>query len=353
MRYSGGRNKKRAGRKPSTPTSVKYRTKKGKVMERPFYTKEGIFLSRLASIMRIPQGKVREAFSYRAETIIRLNPLAGDTSRIKSTLERRGLELEAVPWSKDTYKVLNQDKSDLGKLPEYEKGLFYIQSLASMLPVIVLDPQPGEKILDMCAAPGSKTTQIAALTGNKAEITAGEDDYTRAKKLESVLEQFHVKNVDLKITDGRKHGRLTPFTYDKVLLDAPCSGEGLIYLRSASALRFWSIRKSKILALLQRDLIESAFRALKTGGTLVYSTCTLEPAENEGIVSFLLDRHKDARLEEIHVTRSEEFKDYKSHIRSGITFWSDNHYNNEVDKTIRVLPGPKMQAFYVAKIKKI
>lgn len=167
--------------------------KTNKGADRPFYTKEDIFLSRLASILQVPKEKVKLMFSQRAESVIRLNPLAGDVNRIKELLERYGVEMEPIAWSENTYRVVNKDKSELGEMGEYDKGLFYIQSTSSMLPAIVLEPKAGEKILDMCAAPGSKTSQIAAMTGDKAEITASDDDYIRAKKLESVLKQFHVK----------------------------------------------------------------------------------------------------------------------------------------------------------------
>jgi NOL1/NOP2/sun family putative RNA methylase len=315
-----------------------------------YFTKEDQFLSRMASILMRSKFDTKNLFNQRASTVIRLNPLAGDVKEIKNLLLSMGIELKEVDWSPNTYIVEGQDKSDLGELKEYERGLYYIQNLSSMLPVVELDPQKDEEILDMCAAPGSKTTMICAMTENKGLVTANEEDYRRLSKLQNVLRQFHCKNVTITQNDGRDIGRLSPDHYDKILLDAPCSGEGLIYLRSEKPLRFWNIKKVKVMAKIQRELILSAYDALKTGGTLIYSTCTLEPEENEGVISFLLNKRKNAAIRPLQLLSHASFQQHRNNVVRGITKWSGNIYESDVKMCMRVIPSSDMQGFFVAKI---
>jgi 16S rRNA (cytosine1407-C5)-methyltransferase len=308
-----------------------------------FYTKDGIFISRMASILMMPKSRIEPLFSQRAVTTIRINPLKGDTGRIKNMLERKGYDLEKVGMVKDTYFVLNKDKSEISQTDEYFDGKYYIQNLSSILPSSILDPQEDEKVLDMCAAPGSKTTHLAALMNNKGEIIANDSEISRVSSLKNVLTQFGVKNTRVTLGDAIEFGRKYPATFDKVLLDAPCSGEGLIYLRGQKPLRFWGIDRIKRYTHVQKELIESGFLALKHGKFMVYATCTLEPEENEGVITSLLEKYPNARLEEIEIERSEN-------MVNGITKWSGNTYDNSVKKSMRIIPTSKMMGFYIAKI---
>lgn len=317
-----------------------------------FFTKEGIFVSRMASILMIPKRDIIPLFSQRARTTIRLNSLVGDTKKTYNSLIIKGYELEEIKWAKDVYFVNNKDKAEVSQTDEYRNGLFYIQNLSSILATLVLDPKPKEKILDMCAAPGSKSTHIAQVTENKAEILANEVEISRTNSLRNVVEQFGANSIKVTLSDGRDFGRKYPDYFNKVLLDAPCSGEGMIYMRGMKPLRFWSIKKVKAMSNMQKELIESAFRTLKSGGTLVYSTCTLEPEENEGIVTSLLEKHKNAKVVDIDIVNSEDFSEYRKHITQGITHWSGNSYDTSVKKGVRVLPSPEMMGFYIVKITK-
>jgi 16S rRNA C967 or C1407 C5-methylase (RsmB/RsmF family) len=147
--------------------------------KREFYTKENIFVSRMASILLLPKSQIVPLFSQRAKTTIRLNPLKGDVKKTKNSLIKKGYDLEQIPWEENTYFVLNQDKNEVSQSREYDEGKFYIQNLSSILASILLEPKRGERILDMCAAPGSKTTHIAALTDNQAEIIANDSEISR------------------------------------------------------------------------------------------------------------------------------------------------------------------------------
>lgn len=317
-----------------------------------FFTKEGIFISRIASILMMPKKDIMPLFSQRARTTIRLNSLKGNTKKIYDSLVDKGYELEEVKWVKDVYFVNNKDKAEVSQTEEYKEGFFYIQNLSSILAAVVLDPKPKERILDMCAAPGSKSTHIAQLTENKAEILANEVEISRTNSLRNVVDQFGAKSIKITISDGRDFGKKYPDYFDKVLLDAPCSGEGMIYMRGVKPLRFWSIKKIKSSSTKQKELIESAFRTLKTGGTLVYSTCTLEPEENEGVITDLLEKHKNAKIVNIPILQDENFNDYKKLVKQGITHWSGNSYDTSVVKSLRVLPSPEMMGFYIVKIVK-
>lgn len=339
------------GRKRNRNNYKKPRDFKPNTKEK-YFTKDDIFVSRMASILMIPKSKVLNIFNQRARSTIRLNSIKGDVKETYRSLTARGYELEMVPWAPNTYFINNRDKSEISQIEEYNKGLFYIQDLSSILATLVLDPKPKENILDMCSAPGSKTTHIADITNNKANILANELEVSRTNSLKNVIEQFGATTVKITLSDGREFGKKYPDYFDKVLLDAPCSGEGRIYMRGPKPLRFWSIKKVRSLSLLQEQLIESAFITLKAGGSLVYSTCTLEPQENEGVITSLLKRHKNAVIEDIPLLESNEFKGYRKHISPGIVKWSGNEYHHSVRKSFRILPSPEMMGFYIAKIGK-
>ncbi len=331
------------------PTRSNYKQpRKAPVAHKEFFTKENLFISRIASILMVPKPKVAGIFSSRAITTIRLNPLMGNVEETKKALEAKEYQLQAIPWAENTYFVLNYDKSEVSQSVEYQDGKFYIQNLSSILDTLVLDPKPGEYVLDMCAAPGSKTTHIAAVMNNKGKILANDIDMARVSSLKNVLYQFGAKNAKATYSDSTEFGKKYPEYFDRVLLDAPCSGEGMIYMNSQKPLRFWGLDKIKRCSFLQKDLIISAFRTLKTGGTLVYSTCTLEPEENEGVVTFLLEHFPNATVEDINVDLAGE----KIFTTKGITKWSGNTYDPAVKKTLRVLPNSRMMGFYIAKIKK-
>lgn len=315
-----------------------------------YYTKDDIFFSRMASILMVSKGKVRSVFSHRPITTIRLNSLKGDVRETEEILKRKGFDLEEVTWAKNTFFVLNRDKSVVSQTEEYSDGKYYIQNLSSILAVTVLNPKAKEKILDMCAAPGSKTTYITDLTGGKAQILANDSDMKRVGDLQSVVNQFGDESIKVTLSDGRDFGKKYPIYFDNVLLDAPCSGEGLIYMNGPRPLRYWSMDKVKRSVFLQKDLIVSAFKTLRHGKSMVYSTCTLEPEENEGVVSHLLNLFPNARIEKIPIVESKEFGEYREFVKPGIKKWSGHVYCPEVVDTIRIIPNAKMMGFYIAKI---
>jgi NOL1/NOP2/sun family putative RNA methylase len=202
-------------------------------------------------------------------------------------------KLTPVPWCKEGFFIeyKHEERYDIGNLPEHQLGFFYIQDAASMIPPLVLDPQPGEHVLDLCAAPGSKTTQIAMYMQNTGILIANDVAGLRLKPLGLNLQRCGIMNTIVTLNMNRRF----TMRFDRILVDAPCSGTGTIR-RSLKTLQMWSPGLVHRLVAEQRKLIEQAYMLLTPGGTMVYSTCTQEPEENEGIISWFLERHKDMEL---------------------------------------------------------
>ncbi|MDN8539964.1 16S rRNA (cytosine(1407)-C(5))-methyltransferase RsmF [Erwinia sp. BC051422] len=228
---------------------------------------------------------------------LRVNTLKISVEAFLALVEPYQWALTPVPWCKEGFWISRDDADTLplGSTAEHLAGLFYIQEASSMLPVTALfagSPAP-ERVMDMAAAPGSKTTQIAASMSNKGALLANEYSASRVKVLHANISRCGVSNTAIAHFDGRVFGPALPETFDAILLDAPCSGEGVIR-KDADALRNWSLESTEAIAATQHDLIDSAFHALKPGGTLVYSTCTLNRSENQQVIAWLLARYPDA-----------------------------------------------------------
>ena len=305
------------------PTRTNYRKPRNFVKQDNkdrFFTKDDIFISRIASILLIPKDKVESLFYQRAITTIRLNPLKGNTEATKRSLQEKELELQEIPYVKDTYFVLNMDKSEISQTEEYQDGKFYIQNLSSILAALVLDPKPGEKVLDMCAAPGSKTTQISSEMQNTGILIANEPSLPRLKILSSNLERCGASNVIITKKDGRDLCRRMNemnFKFSKILIDAPCSGEGTLKSSQKTAL-MWNIKTIENLPAIQFSLFRAAFEVLETDGEIIYSTCTHAPEENEGVVDKIL-REFEGKIEILKPNLPKELK-----TREGITSWDNS-----------------------------
>ncbi|WP_264384241.1 16S rRNA (cytosine(1407)-C(5))-methyltransferase RsmF [Siccibacter colletis] len=227
---------------------------------------------------------------------LRVNTLKISVTDFLALVAPYGWQLTPIPWCAEGFWIERDDEAlPLGSTAEHLSGLFYIQEASSMLPVAALFdgcPQP-ERVMDVAAAPGSKTTQMAARMNNRGAILANEYSASRVKVLHANISRCGISNVALTHFDGRVFGTALPETFDAILLDAPCSGEGVVR-KDPDALRNWSVVSNLEIAATQRDLMESAFHALKPGGTLVYSTCTLNRDENEAVCRWLLDRFPGA-----------------------------------------------------------
>ncbi|MGK9173012.1 16S rRNA (cytosine(1407)-C(5))-methyltransferase RsmF [Yokenella regensburgei] len=228
---------------------------------------------------------------------IRVNTLKISVERFLALVAPYQWHLTPVPWCDEGFWIEREDEDalPLGSTAEHLSGLFYIQEASSMLPVSALfaDGELPERVMDVAAAPGSKTTQIAARMGNSGVILANEYSASRVKVLHANISRCGITNVALTHFDGRVFGPALPEAFDAILLDAPCSGEGVVR-KDPDALKNWSHASNLEIAATQRELIDSAFHALRPGGTLVYSTCTLNRDENEAVCHWLLQQYPDA-----------------------------------------------------------
>ncbi len=228
---------------------------------------------------------------------LRVNTLKISVADFLLQVEPYGWQLTPIPWCPEGFWIErdNEDELPLGSTAEHLSGLYYIQEASSMLPVAALfaDGSSPQRVMDMAAAPGSKTTQMAASMNNRGAILANEYSASRVKVLHANLSRCGVSNVALTHFDGRVFGAALPESFDAILLDAPCSGEGVVR-KDPDALRNWSPASNQEIAATQRELIDSAFHALRPGGVLVYSTCTLNREENHQVIRWLLERYPGA-----------------------------------------------------------
>ena len=198
-----------------------------------------------------------------------------------------------VPWAKSAYFVEGDARPGLS--PLHEGGLFYMQEPSALSAVSVLDPQPGERVLDLCAAPGGKSTQIAALMGGRGLLVANEIVPSRAQILSRNVERMGVRNAVVTCASAPQLAQRFPAFFDRVLVDAPCSGEGM-FRRQIEAREEWNASSPQGCAERQLEILGDAARMLAPGGVLVYSTCTFNNVENEGVLARFLDAHPQFRL---------------------------------------------------------
>lgn len=218
-----------------------------------------------------------------------------DNSRAESRSDDTQLftHLSKVLWAEDGYYY--PSASQPGKHPYHEAGLYYIQEPSAMAPAEFLEVQPGERILDLCAAPGGKSTQIAAKLGGKGLLICNEIHPARARILSENIERMGICNALVTNETPNHLAELFPEYFDKILVDAPCSGEGM-FRKNQTACEEWSPENVKLCAQRQDEILDYAAGMLRPGGQLVYSTCTFAPAENEGSISRFLERHSEFTL---------------------------------------------------------
>lgn len=228
--------------------------------------------------------EILRGYSVRRPVTLRVNTLKTDGERVVTALAEVGIGVRKVSWYDDALIADGADEETLRRLSLYEKGEIYLQSLSSMLPPLVLDPQSGENILDMTAAPGGKTTQLYALSHGGAQITACEKDKIRFERLKFNVQRQGASRVNLLLADATKLDDF--FRFDKILLDAPCSGSGTLDPSRPIALSQKLIENS---AQLQKKLLKKALTLLKRGGLMVYSTCSVLNCENGDVLREVLD----------------------------------------------------------------
>ncbi|MCI9163520.1 MAG: RsmB/NOP family class I SAM-dependent RNA methyltransferase [Lachnospiraceae bacterium] len=233
-------------------------------------------------------GRILEGYRQERPVTLRANLLKTDGASVQRQLDEAGILCRQVPWSREALVVTNAREEKLRKLKLYESGEIYLQSLSSMLPPLVLGPKAGESILDMAAAPGGKTTQMAAITGNMASVTACEKNRIRAERLQYNIDRQGASRVCVMVADARKLDDF--FSFDKILLDAPCTGSGTLDVCRKDRKAHLDGDSLKRASKVQEELLVKAMKHLKPGHEMVYSTCSILAEENEQVVKRVLQR---------------------------------------------------------------
>ena len=284
-------------------------------------------------------GKLMKSYSKKTRKAIRVNTLKISVNNCLNRLKRKGFLLSSVPWCNSAFFV-DKEPMPLASTVEYLMGFFYIQDATSLVPVIELAPKPHEVVLDMAAAPGGKTTQIAQLMKNKGSILAVEVDNRRIKALLYNLGRMGVENV-ISMRDDARNIKNVGLVFDKILVDAPCTADGTIAknpeLKKDLTPEYYTIYQEK-----QKSLLRAAKGVLKKDGTLVYATCSTAPEENEQIVEFAVEK-LGFKLEP---TKLQKYFD------KGFTSFFGKRHKNYLSKSLRVMPYKyNTQAFFVAKLR--
>ncbi len=282
------------------------------------------------------------------KTSFRINTLKSSTKEVLEVLKENNLEVEKVKFLKNWYILLNWNEQDLWALDIFEHGKIYLQSISSQMPIDLLDLEDFHKVLDVTAAPGGKTSQASALLKNTWEVIANDNNSIRIDKLNFTLRRQWCKNVKVIKTDARliwKKNEDYIDYFNHIIADLPCSAEGKINLHKEKTYWFWNLWVVKRNFKLQKEILNSILPMLKVWGTLMYSTCTLAPEENEAIVHMLLSLYPELEIQDISI-------DYK-YAKEGLKWFWKHVYRKDISKSIRILPNEETEWFFIAKIKKI
>lgn len=274
--------------------------------------------------------KIINGFTKKREVTLRINTLKISHQEALNILDQEGIIYKTVPFYKEALIILNKKEKDLYELDLYKNGQIYLQSLSSMLPPIIMEPKENEDILDMAAAPGGKTTQIATITNNNSKITAIEFNKIRAEKLKYNIQKQGATKAYVLIQDAQKLDDF--FSFDNILLDAPCSGSGTLNLENPNTFKYFTeklIKKSKET---QLNLLRKALTILKPGKTMIYSTCSILKEENEDIIN-KVKKEFNIEIEPIKIDGIENLP-------------------SQIEGTIVVCPNNLYEGFYIAKIRK-
>ncbi len=278
--------------------------------------------------------EIIEGYQIKRKVTLRVNTLKSNVKDIEKELIKAEIKYEKVPWNKEAFIIKNVREKEIQNLVSYKKGCIYLQSLSSMLPPIVLKPEEGTDILDMAAAPGGKTTQIAALVNNKASITACEMNKIRAERLKYNIEKQGVTCVYIMTTDARNIDDF--FSFDKILLDAPCSGSGTLDINNPKIEEVFTPKLIQKSIESQTALLKKAITLLKQGKEMVYSTCSILQEENEEIINKILS-YGNIEIVPIEIEGMEHLPMLPSKIKG----------------TLCVKPNELYEGFFIAKIRKI
>ena len=284
-----------------------------------------------------------EAFRAACErplpSVVRVNTIKATVDRAREALDAEGVEYEPADWHPGVLRLAGRDP---GSNWPYFHGWLHGQEEVSALPALALDPQPGETVWDACAAPGSKTTQLAALMDDRGLLIGNDNNLGRLSALRHNAERLGVTNLAVTNSDARNFS-LKPFeidAFDRSLVDAPCSCEGTCR-KNPDVLDQWTMDHVHSVVGIQKGILRRAVQATREGGTVVYSTCTFAPEENEAVLDHVLGE-EDCRVVDV---------DLPLETSPGVTEWEGEEYRPEVGKARRVYPHQNdTGGFFVAKL---
>lgn len=280
--------------------------------------------------------RILGGFMVERPVTLRINRVKTNIRTVMDRFRQDNIKFDRVLWYDDALVIRNKREKDLEAHELYQEGHIYLQSLSSMIPPVVLSPKPGQRVLDLTAAPGGKSTQMASLMGNDGFLLANELNAIRAERLKFNVERQGASIIEVRVGDGKRLEDKWKGYFDAVLLDAPCSGVGLFSVDNSMTYRGWSIKRLTAYAKDQRKLFESAFNALKPGGTMVYSTCTLMHEENQDVIHWAM----------------ETFGESLMMVKVGLELIGADTVKSGQDGALTVLPSELYEGFFVAKFQK-
>jgi 16S rRNA (cytosine1407-C5)-methyltransferase len=291
---------------------------------------------------------ILQTFHQRPVTI-RLNTLQNPPQETLNSLQEQGFEFTQATFSDLAFKLENKSYKELTQTKEYKQGSIYLQSFASQLPVLALDPQPGQIALDLTAAPGSKTSQIAAITNQTGQLHANDVNTIRIQKLKHNLQKLGLNQANY-LHIHNKHGgdlcqEFPKNHFDRILLDAPCSGEARFDNQNPKSYHYWQNHRSPEFHERQLKLLLAAWPNLKPGGTLVYSTCTFDIQENELVIHKLIQKFPDQV--EVLPIKLEGVQQIPSFLN-----FQNQPLDPKIKNTFRIQPTQDIESFFIAKLQK-
>lgn len=316
------------------------------------------FLERMKKLMGAEYEAFVTGFSQEKHQALRLNALkydingrsAAELAEGKEKVATGFGELAKVPWAENSYYYGKDDHP--GKHPYHEAGVYYIQEPSAMAPVSLLEVQPGERVLDLCAAPGGKSTQIAAALQGEGLLICNEIHPARAKILSENVERMGIRNACVTNETPQHLSEIFGEYFDRILVDAPCSGEGM-FRKNEIACEEWSPENVEICADRQDEILDCAAKMLRPGGRLVYSTCTFAPQENEGSISRFIEGHPEFSVLPIGEINNIDKKNIFGNSSDGRPEWVDNPAQN-IEGTLRIWPHCiKGEGHYAAVLQKV
>lgn len=280
------------------------------------------FLQRMEQMLGSEYPAFLESYNEDRYQALRVNPWKTSPDFFRDCAP---FHLQPVPWEVNGFYYDTTDTP--GKHPYHEAGVYYIQEPSAMAPAAYLDAQPGEKILDLCAAPGGKSTQIAATMQGQGLLISNEIHPARAKILSENIERMGIRNCMVTNESPQSLAKVFEGYFDRIMVDAPCSGEGM-FRKNEAACEEWSTENVALCASRQNEILTCAASMLRPGGRIVYSTCTFAPEENEGTISRFLEAHPEFSILSVPL--------YPGMTR-GVAAWAANPADG-IANTIRLFP---------------